>query len=100
MKEYRAFLLGQDGHIFDAAGFEASDDEDALQKAQSLVDGCDVEIWQLARKVGAIRAVANGLASEGRPKDESLRAEQARQVAEEYANDQRGIIKKLRKPQN
>lgn len=100
MKEYRAFLLGQDGHVFGAEGFEASDDGDALQKAQLLVDDHDVEVWQLARKVGAIKSVAKTLASEHSPKDEPLRAEQARQVAEEYANDLRDIIKKLRKPEN
>ena len=100
MKEYRAFLLGQDGHVFGAEGFEASDDEDALQKAQLLADGHDVEVWELARKVGAIKSVAKTLASEGSLKDEPSRAEQARQVAEEYANDLRDIIKKLRKPEN
>ncbi|QOZ78826.1 hypothetical protein XH83_27520 [Bradyrhizobium sp. CCBAU 53351] len=50
MKDYRAFLLGQGGHVFGAEGFEASNDDDALRKAQFLVDGCDVEVWQLARK--------------------------------------------------
>jgi len=35
---------------------------------------------------------------ENEPKDRPTRTDQARQVAEEYANDQREIIKKLRKP--
>ncbi len=34
------------------------------------------------------------------PKDKPTRTDQARQVAEEYADDQREIIKKLRKPLN
>jgi len=33
-------------------------------------------------------------------KDEPSRTDQARQAAEEYANDQREILKKLRKPIN
>ena len=39
---------------------------------------------------------------EGRdePKDRPSRTDKACQVAEEYANDQREIIKKLRKPIN
>jgi hypothetical protein len=35
--------------------------------------------------------------SEDEPKDKPTRTDQARQVAEEYANDQREIIKKIRK---
>ena len=35
-------------------------------------------------------------APDDEPKDKSSRTEQARQVVEEYANDQRAIIKKLR----
>ena len=37
-------------------------------------------------------------APEDEPKDKPTRTDQAQQVAEEYANDQREIIKKLRKP--
>jgi hypothetical protein len=33
-------------------------------------------------------------------KDQPSRTDQARQAAEEYANDQREILKKLRKPIN
>jgi hypothetical protein len=39
-------------------------------------------------------------APEGEPKDKPARTDQARQVAEEYADDQREIIRKLRKPLN
>jgi hypothetical protein len=39
-------------------------------------------------------------APEDEPKDKPTRTDQARQVAEEYANDQLEIIKKLRKPIN
>jgi hypothetical protein len=38
--------------------------------------------------------------SDDEPKDEPSRTEQAWQVAEEYASDQREILKKLRKPSN
>jgi hypothetical protein len=40
------------------------------------------------------------LAPEDKPKDKPARTDQARQVAEEYANEQREIIKKLRKLPN
>ena len=55
MNEYRAFFLDQEGHIFSALGFDAADDEEALQKARRLVDGHDVEVWQLTRKVGLVK---------------------------------------------
>lgn len=37
---------------------------------------------------------------EGEPNDRPSRTEEARQIAEEYAKDQREILKKLRKPAN
>jgi hypothetical protein len=37
---------------------------------------------------------------EDEPKDKPSRTDKARQVAEEYASDQREIIKNLRKPLN
>jgi hypothetical protein len=37
---------------------------------------------------------------EDESKDQPSRTDQARQAAEEYANDQREILKKLRKPIN
>jgi len=39
-------------------------------------------------------------APEEEPKHKPWRTDQARQTAEEYANDQREIIKKLRKQHN
>lgn len=56
MREYRAYKLGPDGHIFAADSFEAADDEEALRKAEQLVDGHDVEVWERARLVGLIKA--------------------------------------------
>ena len=37
---------------------------------------------------------------EDEPKDQPSRTDEARQVAEAYAKDQREILKKLRKPSN
>jgi hypothetical protein len=44
--------------------------------------------------------MAKRQAPEDEPKDKPSRTEQARQVAEEYANDPREMLKKLRKPLN
>jgi hypothetical protein len=51
MAEYRAYIIGEDGHFIRAVDLRCPDDETAINKAQQLVDGHDVELWQLDRKV-------------------------------------------------
>lgn len=54
MIEYRAYLLDGEGHIFSRIDLECEDDEHALTQARQYVDGCDVEVWQRARRVGKL----------------------------------------------
>jgi hypothetical protein len=51
MQEYRAYLVGDDGHFLRFEGFVAADDEAAQQHAKQFVDGCDVELWNGGRFV-------------------------------------------------
>jgi hypothetical protein len=51
MTEYRAYLIGEDGHFQDAIPLICVDDAEAMEKAQRLVDNRDVELWERARKV-------------------------------------------------
>jgi hypothetical protein len=51
MPEYRAYIIGHDGHIQRYEPIVCADDEAAIAKAERLVDGHDVELWQGARKV-------------------------------------------------
>jgi hypothetical protein len=51
MREYRAYIIGQDGHIQTRFEFCCSDDEEAKDRAKQYVDGHDVELWQLDRKI-------------------------------------------------
>jgi hypothetical protein len=49
--EYRAYIVGDDGHL---NGFEpliCVDDSEAIEKATRLVDGHDVELWSGTRMV-------------------------------------------------
>ena len=49
MPEYRAFIVGLDGHF---SGFEemfCDDDGKAIERAERPVDGHDVELWNGAR---------------------------------------------------
>ena len=51
MLEYRAYLIGRDGHIVHRVDILCIDDEAAKERAQLLVDIHTVELWQGTRKV-------------------------------------------------
>ena len=51
MNEYRVYLMRPDGHILSRVDLVCEDDEAAKERAQQLVDGHDVELWQLGRKI-------------------------------------------------
>ena len=55
MAEYRAFILGEDGRVKWAVPLDCPDDETAKKYAQRLVDGRDVDLWQLDRKVESFK---------------------------------------------
>ena len=55
MPEYRAYIVNDDGHFIRAVDFETRDDEAAKERAKQLVDGHDVELWQLYRKIGTFK---------------------------------------------
>jgi hypothetical protein len=54
MQEYRAFVIGPDGHVMLRHDFSARDDEAAKQFAQRYVDGHDIEVWQLERRIAVL----------------------------------------------
>ena len=51
MAEYRAYIIYHDGHFIRAVDIFCDDEETAKERAKQLVDGHDVELWQLERKV-------------------------------------------------
>jgi hypothetical protein len=51
MLEYRAYLIGRDGHIVHRVDILCVDDEAAKERAQLLVDGHTVELWQGTRRI-------------------------------------------------
>ena len=51
MQEYRAYLLGPDGHIQQRIDLLCADDDAAKEQARQLVNGHDVELWQLGRQI-------------------------------------------------
>ena len=55
MLEYRAYFIGPDGHFVKCVELVCADDEAAKEKAEALLDGCDVELWQEARWIAEFR---------------------------------------------
>ncbi len=58
MMDYRAYVVGKDGHFQDFKVVEAEHDEDAIAKATKLVDGHDLELWHLDRKITILKSEA------------------------------------------
>jgi hypothetical protein len=51
MPEYRAYILDREGHIIRPVELFCENDDAAKEDARKLVDGHDVELWQLDRKI-------------------------------------------------
>jgi hypothetical protein len=52
MPDYRAYIIGQDGHFLSGEILsECADDEAAEKAAQKLVGGHHVELWDSSRLV-------------------------------------------------
>jgi hypothetical protein len=57
MPDYRAYIIGLDGRIQKAVELDdCGDDDAAIERAQQLVDGHDVELWQNERKIACSTA--------------------------------------------
>jgi len=54
MPTYRAYLIGADNRVSSYRAIDADTDEEALRAARQFVDGCDVEVWHLDRKIGRL----------------------------------------------
>jgi hypothetical protein len=51
MQEYYAYVIGPDGHIIQRIDLICANDGAARERAKQLVDGHNVELWRLDRKV-------------------------------------------------
>ena len=54
MPTYRAYLIDADNRVASCKPVEADTDAEALRVARQLVDGHDVEVWLLDRKIGRL----------------------------------------------
>ena len=48
MPEYRAYIIGSDGHVCDAITLNCDNEEAATQRADNLAsaEAVDIELWQ------------------------------------------------------
>jgi cobalamin biosynthesis protein CbiG len=51
MPDYRAYIIGHDGHFESSVVLTHDDDHSAQEAAKQLVDGHDVELWLRDRKI-------------------------------------------------
>lgn len=51
MAEYRAYVIGCDGHIVSATGLVCKDDEEAIAEVRALLLERSIEIWSGERFV-------------------------------------------------
>jgi hypothetical protein len=59
MEEYRAYMVGDDGHFLGFEPLICTDDAEAIEKAKRLADGHDVELWSGPRLVIRLRRSAS-----------------------------------------
>jgi hypothetical protein len=55
MADYRVYLVGTDGNFYDVVPLVCTDDAEAIEHAQRLAVGYDVELWQLVRKIAVFQ---------------------------------------------
>ncbi|UPJ77515.1 hypothetical protein IVB16_21565 [Bradyrhizobium sp. 183] len=51
MREYQAYVIGEDGHIQRRIDVACADDDAAKEQAEALVDDHSIELWQSDRKI-------------------------------------------------
>jgi len=49
--DFRAFVIGPDGHVIDRIDLVCDSEDDARERAAQLVDGHAIELWEGARRI-------------------------------------------------
>jgi hypothetical protein len=55
MPDYRAYIIGPDGHFYETVALNALDGAAAIEAAKRLIDGHDVELWHPDRKIRKLK---------------------------------------------
>jgi hypothetical protein len=59
MQEYRAYIVGPDGHVEGRFNLHCSNEAEAIKLAKQFVNDHDVELWQLDRKIATFGHTSN-----------------------------------------
>jgi hypothetical protein len=59
MAEYRAYLVGSDGHFIGVKPLVCENDAEAIESAKGLVDSHDIELWSGQRFVTRLKTSPN-----------------------------------------
>jgi hypothetical protein len=54
MPGYHAYIIGSDGRFYRSVPLDCANDVEAVEQAKLLLDGHDVELWQLDRKIAML----------------------------------------------
>jgi len=60
MPEYRAYVVGDDGHYRSSQIIQAADDDAAIKAAREFCVGHGVELWMLDRKIAVLPPETSG----------------------------------------
>jgi hypothetical protein len=60
MRDYRVYVIGQEGHFINVIDLSCEDDNAAIKATKPLIDGHDLELWQRDRRIARF---------DSRPKD-------------------------------
>jgi len=59
MEEYRAYIIGPDSHVQKRIDLRCANEAEAIRFTRQLVDGHDVELWQLDRRIKTFKHAPN-----------------------------------------
>lgn len=58
MREFRAYILDEDGHITFRIDLQVRDEAEARERAKLLVDGHAVELWEGSTKLDRFEPIS------------------------------------------
>jgi hypothetical protein len=54
-RDYRAYVVGPDGHVRSRYDLYCATDAEAIDRAKQLVDGHDIELWHRDKKIALLK---------------------------------------------
>jgi len=55
LRDYRVFVIDPNGHVTSRIDLWCTDEADAKERAEKLVDGHDIELWHRDQRIAIFR---------------------------------------------